>query len=98
MYSAQCIQKAGASLGESPVWDPEGRQLYWVDINNRHINRLDLKTGDTFQWPCHTEIGCIGLATQGKLIAGLRDGFHYFNPSNGVFDLIVDPEPDKPIN
>ena len=98
MYSAQCIQKAGASLGESPVWDPEGRQLYWVDINNRHINCLDLKTGDTLQWPCHTEIGCIGLAKQGRLIAGLRDGFHYFNPSNGVFDLIVDPEPDKPIN
>ena len=98
MYNAQCIQKAGASLGESPVWDPEGKQLYWVDINNRHINRLDPKTGDTFRWPCHTEIGCIGLAKQGKLIAGLRDGFHYFNPSNGVFDLIVDPEPDKPIN
>ena len=72
MYSAQCIQKAGASLGESPVWDPEGRQLYWVDINNRHINRLDLKTGDTFQWPCHTEIGCIGLAKQGRLISELK--------------------------
>lgn len=98
MYSAYCIQQARASLGESPLWHPEEKQLYWVDINNRHIHRFNPETGKNFTWPCHTEIGCIGLASHGQLIAGLRDGFYYFSIATGNFDLIVDPEPDKPLN
>lgn len=98
MYSAYCVQQSGASLGESPLWNPKEQQLYWVDINNRHIHRFNPETGKKFTWPCHTEIGCIGLANQGHLIAGLRNGFHYFTLATGFFDLIVDPEPDKPQN
>lgn len=98
MYSAYCILKAEASLGESPLWHPEEEQLYWIDINYRHIHSFSPKTGKNCSWPCHTEIGCIGLADQGRLIAGLRDGFHYFTLATGIFDLIVDPEPDKPLN
>ena len=98
MYNAHCVHQAGASLGESPLWNPKENQLYWVDINNRRIHRFDPDTKHTVSWSCHTEIGCIGLADHGRLIAGLRDGFYYFTPSTGVLDHIVDPEPDKPLN
>ena len=98
MYSVDCIQNLGASLGESPIWSCEEELLYWIDINNRLIHQLNPQTGKTRKWHAHTEIGCIGLAGDQKLIAGLRDGFYYFSPSSGTFDFIVDPEPDKPEN
>ncbi len=98
MVTANCIVEVGDSLGESPLWEPETQMFYWVDINRRLIHHLDPATGEVTDWPCHTEPGCIGRADYGRLIVGLRDGFHYFNPSTGVFDLITDPEPDKPKN
>ena len=98
MYSVECVQNTRASLGESPVWSPDKQLLYWVDINNRLIHQFNPKNGETRNWPCHTEIGCIGLANKERLIVGLRDGFYYFLPSNGAFDFIADPEPNKPKN
>jgi len=98
MVSVNCIVDAGDSLGESPLWDPNEKVLYWVDINRCLIHRLDPAAGETKDWSCPTEPGCIGRADSGRLIAGLRNGFHYFHPTNGAFEPIIDPEPDKPSN
>jgi len=98
MYHVHCVQESGASLGESPIWSYDENLLYWIDINSRLIHQFNPKTHKTRKWLCHTEIGCIGLTNKRRLIAGLRDGFYYFSPSQGTFNFIVDPEPNKPQN
>ena len=98
MPTAERIADTRDSLGESPLWDPETRHLFWVDINRRLIHRLDPDTGEITDWSCKTEPGCLGRADNGRLIAGLRDGFYFFSPATGVFEHITDPEPAKPAN
>ena len=98
MPVAYCIAATRNSLGESPLWDPITERLFWVDINRRLIHRIDPGTGETTDWSCRTEPGCLGRANNGRLVAGLRDGFYFFSPSTGVFEPITDPEPAKPEN
>ena len=98
MTEADCIVNTRDSLGESPLWDPVTERLFWVDINRRLIHQLDPRTGKITDWPCKTEPGCLGRADNGRLVAGLRDGFYFFSPATGEFERITDPEPGKPEN
>ena len=98
MTEAVCIVNTRDSLGESPLWDPVTERLFWVDINRCLIHQLDPRTGEITDWPCKTEPGCLGRADNGRLVAGLRDGFYFFSPATGEFERITDPEPGKPEN
>ena len=98
MTEADCIVNTRDSLGESPLWDPVTERLFWVDINRCLIHQLDPRTGEITEWPCKTEPGCLGRADNGRLVAGLRDGFYFFSPATGKFEGITDPEPGKPEN
>lgn len=98
MTEADCIVNTRDSLGESPLWDPVTERLFWVDINRCLIHQLDPRTGEITNWPCETEPGCLGRADNGRLVAGLRDGFYFFSPVTGEFERITDPEPGKPEN
>ena len=98
MTEADCIVNTRDSLGESPLWDPVTERLFWVDINRCLIHQLDPRTGEITDWPCKTEPGCLGRADNGRLVAGLRDGFYFFSPATGKFEGITDPEPGKPEN
>lgn len=98
MISVDCIVDAKASLGESPLWVPEEKALYWVDINNRLLHRYDPATGESQSLLQETEIGSIGRATEGRLIAGRRDGFGFIDPADDTFSPLTDPEADKPVN
>ncbi|MEE2996784.1 MAG: SMP-30/gluconolactonase/LRE family protein [Pseudomonadota bacterium] len=84
--------KKSCILGESPIWSEVEQALYWVDIRNPMIYRWDPNTGDVHNWRIQTEIGSIGFARGGRLIAGTRMGFAYINLADGDFQLLEDPE------
>ena len=85
-------------LGESPIWSIEEQAVYWVDIKNPMIHRLNPITGDRKRWRVQTEIGSIGFAKDNKLIAGTRMGFAYINMEDGAFQELADPEGKGRIN
>ena len=95
---AECLYRSNFSLAESPLWVPEEKLLYWVDINGPTLNCLNPNNGTYNFWPCHTQISCVARSKNGELIAGLRDGIYSFSPKNGKFTKILDPEPNKPEN
>ncbi len=45
MVDVDVAVRAGALLGECPLWDPEESVLYWVDIDGRLVHRYDPGTG-----------------------------------------------------
>ena len=47
MVKIECVVEAGNYLGEGPVWDPVEGVLYWVDMLDKEVWRLDPRTGKT---------------------------------------------------
>ena len=72
--------------------------MYWVDIRNPMIYRLDPATRDVKNWRVQTEIGSIGFAGPGRLIAGTRMGFGYIDLADGSYEELTDPEGDGRMN
>ena len=98
MSKPEVVAGGNAILGESPLWSPAEAALYWVDINNPTIHRLDPATGVRERWPIETEIGSIGLAGPGRMVAGLRTGAHYVDLETGKIEPICDPEGEGRFN
>lgn len=71
-------------LGECPLWDGLEETLYWVDSVAPCIRRLHPATGELRCWSMPSEVGSIGLSRPGRLVAGLRDGFHEVDLATGA--------------
>jgi len=80
------------TLGESPIWSVSEQALYWVDIVKPMIYRREAASGQVNQWKVQDEIGSIGFAGEGRLIAATRRGFGFFKLGDGSFHLLADPE------
>ena len=57
-------------VGESPLWDPARRALWWVDIEACAIRRL--ADGALQSWTLPERVACIALHADGGLVAGLE--------------------------
>lgn len=73
-------------LGESPLWHPVRRQLFWVDIDAKALLAIDVDDDVPMpqQWPLPESPGCIGLVAADDdpavidadhLVITLRSGF-----------------------
>jgi sugar lactone lactonase YvrE len=57
-------------VGESPLWEPALRALWWVDIESRAIRRL--AGGALHSWTLPERVACLALHEDGGLVAGLE--------------------------
>lgn len=81
------------ALGESPVWDDHAQRLWFADITEQLIFRLDPVTRAIARFPMPSAVASLGLAAGGKLVVALRTGVHLFDPASGRLDFLVHPEP-----
>jgi len=63
-------------VGESPVWNATSQALYWVDIEGRHVHRLDWASGQQQTWNMPERVGCIALTGDGRVIAAMETGVY----------------------
>jgi sugar lactone lactonase YvrE len=94
----RCALPARALLGEGPLWDPEDRLLYWVDIRGRTVHGFDPASGRDTRWATPEEVGSLVRRTAGGLVVALRSGFHFLDLDTAAVTLIARPEPDRPEN
>jgi sugar lactone lactonase YvrE len=59
-------------VGESPLWDPAARALWWVDIEARAIRRLRTADGALQSWTLPERVACLALHADGGLVAALE--------------------------
>lgn len=96
--SARRISPSPDLLGECPIWDGATSTLFWVDGVSRLIRSFDIQNNQFAQIEVPSTIGSIGLATQGRLVAGLKDGLYLVDLATGDCTAIFKPEqPDDRI-
>lgn len=93
----RCLWQAGATLGESPIYDDRDGCLYWVDVANPGVFWINLETSEMGRWVPPMWIGSIGLRAKGGFIASARDGLAFIDPRAGSFELFADPRPDAKV-
>ena len=96
--AAKCVVKAGAILGEGPIWSETENAVLWVDIKGRRLHRYCLSTGSANCWDLPERISWVAERVRGGLIAGLDSGFSFIEPDTRAITPIGHPEPDRPEN
>jgi sugar lactone lactonase YvrE len=85
----EVVWKAGAALGEGPIW--YDNQLYWVDIEAKRLHIYHPKTDkkETFQLP--GKVGTVVPRKSGGVVLGMENGFALFNPTNERLTPLPNP-------
>ena len=88
---------AASLLGESPVWHPGERALYYCDIAGHRLQRFDPQSGELRHWEFATDVACLAPRMNGTLLLAMRDGLWCFDPSSGARQGVAEPpyDPDR---
>ena len=93
----QCVADVHAVLGEGPAWVTRESALYWLDIKGRKVFRLGAR-GQLTEWPTPLRVGSLVPRKSGGFIGGTEDGIAAIDPDAGRFDILFNPEEDRPGN
>lgn len=88
----RCDLRAACELGEGPIWRAKEGALWFVDIKLNQIHRWRPATGEHRTWAAPDAPGFIAPTQDGRWIAGLRTGLHWFDPANGAYRLLATVE------
>ncbi|MBK6006864.1 SMP-30/gluconolactonase/LRE family protein [Ramlibacter ginsenosidimutans] len=78
-------------LGESPLWDEREQCLWWVDIRQPALRRLDHASGRVQTWPMPALVGSIALVEDGRLLVALPQQLALFDAHDASLTPFVEP-------
>ncbi len=82
-------------IGETPIWDPRIKKLYWTDLFKGEVHRYDPFTGmDEFVETKMMIGSAIPCETEGKLMVSVDEGMMLLDFATGALELICAPEPN----
>ena len=93
-----CVWPVAALLGEGPVWSPEDRTLWFVDIKGSGIHAFCEGSGATRSFATPEFAAFVFRDAAGGMICGLRSGLFRFAPATGRFEPLVTVDADLPAN
>ena len=96
MTNIDLIVDCGNELGESPVWDPVEKRLYWLDIKGKSISWHHPASGETRTVDVPEEPGCLVLRKDGGMVVAFYGGFRFFDMETGTIETIQELEEDTP--
>lgn len=83
-------------LGETPIWSPDERALYWVDWGGRPTCRYEFATEKLTTFTVDVPVNAIARRRSGGWIAVAQHGIYDWDPMTNAYALLVGPpEPDK---
>ena len=89
---AELVFDAQDGTGESPVWDPVERTLWWTDIPGKRLHRLDA-AGKVSTFAMPGRVGCLALRHAGGLVLAMEHGFATWDPMQA--SPMLGPEPER---
>ncbi|NQW00811.1 MAG: SMP-30/gluconolactonase/LRE family protein [Rhodospirillales bacterium] len=94
----RCVWDEKAALGEGTHWSPGQQALYWVDIIGKRLFRYTPESRSKESWSMPEMIGWVVERDSGGLVAGLKNGIGFLDPTSLVPVMQLDPEPNLPDN
>ncbi len=85
-------------LGEGPVWSAADGRLYWVDIQQRLLEWLCPRTGETGNWQLDCRASALAPREQGGFLLATERGLAVFDPKTGKAEFVYHPEPERSWN
>ena len=95
ILEAQCVVRAEAIVGESPVWSPVEQRLYWCDITGQKIHRFDPLSGNNETFLLPDLVTAIALRRPGGLLLSLKKDFALYDIDSRQLTYLGDPEKEK---
>lgn len=83
-------------VGESPLWHPLQRRLFWIDIPAMRVHGLRPSTGHHESWKLPSEPGCIALSGDHDLVVPMRSGISILDTRTGALAPLVSSPPFDP--
>lgn len=90
------LASLGCRLGEGPLWHPDERRLYGVDIESKSVWRYDPDSGKAQEYQLNQMVGCLGIRAHGGFIVAGEHGFAAWDPESNLITPIHNPELDRP--
>jgi len=84
--------KWNAIVGESPLWHPQERRLYWVDIQGKKVHRFEPTNGRNESFDLPEIVTCLAFRKKGGLVLTLRKTFAFFEPDSGKLEMLTEVE------
>lgn len=96
MPTPTCVWDLKATLGEGPIWSAEEQAVWFVDIKSHKVHRFHPASGETTSFDAPDQVTFLAPAYNGQgFLAGLKSGFHHFDPKTGVFTFYNEIEPPE---
>ena len=83
-------------LGETPIWVPEEKALYWVDIGQHMIYRIDTTTGEYQSFKPDMPVRGLCRRTADSWLVITDAGLAFWDRESNACRFIVDPYSDNP--
>ncbi len=93
----ELVLDARAGTGENPVWNEKEQRLYWIDIEEPALHRLDPATGADESFETPARIGSFALCESGAILVALRSGLARIRTESGAFEPLCAP-PYNPLS
>ena len=94
----KAIWKAKTILGEGTLWVPSHNSIYFVDIKNKDILSLNIKTNKKNIIKLDKEIGFLAHIKKDIFVLGLKSEIRIMNIKNKEILKSIKIEEDKPLN
>jgi sugar lactone lactonase YvrE len=99
MTDIACVVSSGDALGESVLWCPRSRRVWWLDILKPCLQSFDPASGQHQVYPLPgSTCGCAALRASGGFVLAMDNGLHGFDPATGRLEFLFHPEPEPPSN
>ena len=88
----ECVLPWGAQLGGAPIWHPDERRLYWIDILHPAVYRFDPLNGLNEVCEPGKLVSAALLGQDGALRIASQDGIEQLEFQSCRISPFVDPE------
>ena len=82
-------------VGETPIWVPEEKLLYWVDIGQHMIFRVDVKTNEYESFKPDMPVRGLCRRKSGDWLVVTDAGLAFWDRSSNRCEFIIDPYADQ---